>query len=66
MARFAMSQSEDQSAAQACDLTKARQLLELTIAILSANGKGVAAAHAQMALDMVDGDSARLDPRFPD
>jgi hypothetical protein len=61
-----MSQSENENAAQDSDLAQAKTLLNQAIVILSRNSKGVSAAHAQMALDMLDDDSSQLDPRFPD
>jgi hypothetical protein len=61
-----MSQPENKNASQESDLVQAKTLLNQAIVMLSRNSKGVSAAHAQMALDMLEDDSSRLDPRLPD
>jgi hypothetical protein len=61
-----MSQSHDDGSPKRGDLTEAKQLLAEAIVILSANGNGKSAAHAQLALDLLDQEFSRLDPRLPD
>jgi hypothetical protein len=61
-----MSQRPESDSAQTKNLAQAKQLLSEAIEILSANGSDISAAHAQLALDMANAESSRLDPKLPD
>lgn len=66
MARSSMSLPPEDYLAQNGDVVLAKRLLYDAIAILSTVGRHVSAAHAQMALDLLDEGSSRLDPQLPD